>query len=102
MADMKEKRMAERAYYRKSRSMSMGDGEVGYSDPRRRHELEDMQMISEDSRAVANLPQNVIMKDYDKTGPWNDEVMDDTIKGIEYQIDRDSKVRSRITNPRKV
>ena len=59
---------------------------------RKRMEYEDSRMIHEDHSAVANLPQNVMMK------PWPKSVyatyhLDDTISGIDYQMWEDSDMK---------
>lgn len=72
------------------------------ADSRRRRELEDGGMIYEDHNAVANLPQNVIYKSYEKVNSYLPEELDDTIRGIDRQIDDldGGKVR-RHMNPKK-
>lgn len=46
-------------------------------------------MIREDHTAMANLPQNVIMKAYKKPDYTDFDNVDDTITGIDRQIDGD-------------
>jgi hypothetical protein len=46
-------------------------------------------MISEDHSAFANLPQEVIMKEYKKPDYTDFDNLDDTITGIDRQIDAD-------------
>jgi len=71
-------------------------------EPRRRQELEDAGMIHEDHRMVANLPQEVIMKPYPRTGPYLPEGLDDTIEGVDRQMDYDDEQRRRHFYPKKV
>lgn len=71
-------------------------------DARRRQEMEDAGMISEDHSAVANLPQGVIMRPYPMTGPYLPEVIDDTIRGIDMQMDGDDSQRRKNFKPKKV
>ncbi len=71
-------------------------------EPRRRQELEDAGMLHEDHRAVANLPQEVIMRPYPKVGGYLPEVLDDTIRGIDNQMNYDDSQRRRHFNPKKV
>jgi hypothetical protein len=71
-------------------------------DPRRRQELEDAGMIHEDHRAVANLPQEVMIKPYMHTGPYLPEELDDTIEGVNRQIDYDDSKRREHFYPKKV
>jgi len=71
-------------------------------EPRRRQELEDAGMIHEDHRAIANLPQEVMIKSYPKTGPYLPEILDDTIKGVDGQMDYDDNHRRAHFYPKKV
>ena len=48
-------------------------------------------MISEDRNATANLPQDVKYHAWPKTGLYGDFDLDDTIKGIDEQIDADGR-----------
>lgn len=64
------------------------------SERSRRHkEMYGMGMIDEDHSAVANLPQGVKMGSYEQTGPWMPEIIDDTLKGVDKQMDRDDSQR---------
>jgi len=47
-------------------------------------------MISSDSSATANLPQNVIMKKYPEIGYGQREMLDDTITGVDQQMNDDA------------
>lgn len=60
-----------------------------HMDPAKRKEYEDSMMIHEDHSAVANLPQECIMKPYPKTRGGIDISLDDTIRGVDMQIDDD-------------
>ncbi len=71
-------------------------------DSRRKQEMEDAGMIHEDHRAIANLPQDVKIMAYPKTGPYIPEMLDDTIRGIDKQMDMDDKKRKAGFNPKKV
>ena len=71
-------------------------------EPRRRQELEDAGMIHEDHRAIANLPQEVMIKPYPKTGPYLPEVLEDTIRGVDGQMDYDDSQRREHFYPKKV
>jgi hypothetical protein len=52
--------------------------------------MRDGDMINEDHSAIANLPQNVIMKEYKKPDYTDfDSIVNDTIGGIDRQIDED-------------
>lgn len=71
-------------------------------EPRRRQELEDAGMIREDHSQIANLPQQVMMKPYPKTGPYLPEGLDDTITSIDDQMDYDDSQRRKHFYPKKV
>ncbi len=88
-----------RGMYRKG--LTSGELYAGM-EPRRRQELEDAGMIHEDHRAIANLPQEVMIKRYPRTGPYNPEVLDDTIAGVDGQMDYDDSQRARHFYPKKV
>lgn len=60
---------------------------------RRAQESSDAGMIHEDPRAIANLPQEVRIMPYPKTGPYMPEMLDDTLRGIDRQMDYDDKQR---------
>jgi hypothetical protein len=64
--------------------------------------MEDAGMIHEDMRAIANLPQEVMIKPYPRTGPYNPEGLDDTIKGVDRQMDYDDSKRAASFYPKKV
>jgi len=49
----------------------------------------DSGMINNDYSATANLPQGVVMKKYPKTPVMGRSELNDTIRGIDYQIGKD-------------
>lgn len=55
-------------------------------DERRAQERADYGMITEDHTSMANMPQNVIMKEYPKMRYGLDPYLDDTCSGIDKQI----------------
>lgn len=70
---------------------------------RRTQEMQDAGMIREDHSAIANLPQNVMMKPYPMNGPYMPEGLDDTIRGVDHQINvLDDRQRARNNVPKKV
>lgn len=71
-------------------------------DPRRRMEMEDAGMIHEDNRALANLPQQVIMKPYPMAGGYLPEDLDDTLIGVDRQLNYDGRKRMEHFFPKKV
>ena len=67
-----------------------------------RADIEKPGMIYEDRRAIANLPQEVMIKAYPMTGPYMPEDIDDTGRGIERQMDYDDSQRRAHFYPKKV
>lgn len=61
---------------------------TGY-DNGRSMEKRDSGMLSEDRSAVANLPQDVIVKQYPRCPYGLDSYLDDTMSGIDKQIGSD-------------
>lgn len=61
---------------------------------RRKQEMEDAGMIHEDHSAVANLPQEVVMRPYPKAPGYQDYGLDDTIGGIDYQMGKDAHAKT--------
>jgi len=47
-------------------------------------------MISSDSSATANLPQNVMIKKYPEVGYGQKELLNDTISGVDQQMNDDA------------
>jgi hypothetical protein len=102
--------MAKRYHESKGMEKSLYEGSsrrfqepyAGGMEQRRRSELEDAGMIHEDRRAIANLPQEVMIKAYPYTGPYLPEGLDDTIRGVDHQIDDlDNRKRSKNNVPKK-
>jgi hypothetical protein len=79
-----------------------GKEEVAGTDPRRTDEMQAAGMIHMDPHAIANLPQNVMIKPYPKAGPYMPEGLDDTIAGIDRQMDYDDDKRRDTMYPKKV
>jgi hypothetical protein len=71
-------------------------------EPRRQLEKSDGSMIHEDHNAIANLPQNVMIKAYPDRMNYLPEDLDDTMHGIDRQIDYDDGKRSDNFYPKKV
>lgn len=67
-----------------------------------RRGLERPEMIYEDHRAIANLPQEVMIKAYPKSGPYLPEGLDDTGVGVDRQMDYDDSQRRAHFYPKKV
>jgi len=90
----------ERAVYR--RFKALGEEFYAGSEPRRRQEIQDAGMIVEDNSAIANLPQMMMIKKYPKTGPYLPEGLEDTIEGIDHQMNYDDSQRRAHFYPKKV
>lgn len=95
-----ESRAEERHLFRMNKSM--GAEHYAGMDPRRRQEMEDAGMIQEDHRAIANLPQNVIMREWPKGGMYMTDDEDDTIHGVNRQMDLDGSLMNKSLHPKKV
>ena len=100
--ELKHSRGDEQAVYRKFRASNLDQGFYAGSEPRRRQEMQDAGMIYEDPRAIANLPQEVMIKGYPKTGPYLPEGLEDSIAGVDHQMDYDDKKRKEHFYPKKV
>ena len=69
----------------------------GY-DERRALEAKHYDMISEDKTKIANLPQEVMMKEYPRFRYGLDPFLDDTINGVDDQMYADdSKMKKHIS-----
>lgn len=53
------------------------------NDTRRKQEAEDASMMPLDTTSFANMPQQIIMKEYKRPDDYFDDAMDDTIQGID-------------------
>jgi len=71
-------------------------------EPRRRQEMEDAGMIREDHSAIANMPQEVMIKAYPVEKNYMPEMLDDTIRGVDKQMDYDDNKRREHFMPKKV
>jgi hypothetical protein len=69
---------------------------------RRHQEMKDSGMIQENHEAIANLPQEVMIKAWPYSGSYLPEGLDDTIKGINRQEAMDDGKRDRFNVPKKV
>lgn len=74
---------------------------AGHHD-RRRMEMEDAGMITEDKSAIANLPQDVKIRPWGEHEAYLPEMLDDTIRGIDKQIEMDDSKRKQHFMPKKV
>ena len=71
-------------------------------DPRRRQEMMDGMKLHEDHHAIANLPQGVIYREYPKVGHTAAPYLDDTITGVDSQMNRDDMMKMKIFSPKKL
>lgn len=72
------------------------------SGGRRRQEMKDAGMIHEDPREIANLPQQVRIEPYPPCNGYTPEDIDDTLRGVDRQIDYDNDKKMRHFFPKKV
>jgi hypothetical protein len=77
----------------------------GYYDGpemRRSQEMQDAGMIRENPAAIANMPQEVMIKPWPDGGSYMPEHLDDTISGINRQVELDDSKRNMHLVPKKV
>lgn len=72
------------------------------SDARRTQEMQDAGMIRENPAAIANLPQEVMIKPWPVGGAYLPEPLNDTISGVNQQMDQDAPVRKSGYRPEKL
>lgn len=82
--------------------MSAAEGYAGMPVSMRRGLEVDDEMIHEDHRAIANLPQEVMIKAYPASGPYLPEGLDDSRSGVDRQMDYDDSQRRAHMYPKKV
>lgn len=78
------------------------DGHYEGISGRRTQEMQDAGMIRENPAAIANMPQEVMIKPWPSAGSYMPENLDDTIRGINKQIGMDDSKRSAHMVPKKV
>lgn len=69
---------------------------------RRTQEMQDAGMIHNNPHAIANLPQEVMIKPYPRGGYALPEGLDDTISGVDHQMSYDDSKRAATMYPKKV
>lgn len=67
----------------------------------RQERVEEASEIRENKSDVANLPQNVSYKPWPKSGEYADYFLDDTISGIDRQLDEDGAKMKKHLQPGK-
>ncbi len=77
-------------------------GEYAGADARRTQEMQDGGMLREDRSKIANMPQEVMFKQYPDAGPYMPDGLDDTIRGIDAQMKGDDAKRKAHFAPKKV
>lgn len=75
-----------------------------YHDGERRHKhMSENGMLHEDHSAIANMPQEVMMKQYaSNDGDYMNHDLDDTIRGVDSQLGMDASKRKSGMRPKKV
>lgn len=71
-------------------------------DSRRAQEHHDGEMIGNASGAHANMPTEVVMKNYSDRNSWMPENLNDGGSGIDAQIKLDNSKKNAKLNPKKV
>lgn len=66
-------------------------GSYAGMDARRTQEMQDAGMIREDMNAIANLPQEVMIKAYPAADDYAAYGLNDTIASVDHQRREDSK-----------
>ena len=69
---------------------------------RRAQEMHDAGMIHENHAAIANLPQEVMIKPWPSAGSYMPENLDDGITGVNRQMAMDDSKRAKHMEPKKV
>jgi len=78
------------------------DGDYsGHLNHARKQEHKDFEMISEDHSAPANMPQEVKYHAWPKAGHYAEYSLDDTIRGIDKQMDEDGSAMKRHKSTKK-
>lgn len=78
------------------------EGHYEGSRSRREQEMHDSGMIRENHAAIANLPQEVMIKPWPSGGSYLPEGLDDTIRGVNHQEALDDGMRNKHNVPKKV
>lgn len=74
-----------------------------YYKPEMERRFNEEGMIREDRSAIANLPQNVIMREYPRYGNgYEGGMLNDKLSGIDRQMEMDDNQMMRRVKPKKV
>ena len=82
-------------------SKHANEGDYSGELARRTQEMQDAGMIRENPSAIANLPQEVMIKPWPDGGSYMPERLDDTIRGINMQVEADDSKRNQHEKPHK-
>jgi hypothetical protein len=85
-----------------SAKMHVSEGAYAGESARVRMEHHDGGMIMEDHSAVANLPQNVMIKPWEREHSYMPEDLTDDIRSVDRQIGMDVSKRNAKLMPKKV
>jgi hypothetical protein len=85
-----------------SSKMHVSEGAYAGESARVRMEHHDGGMIMEDHSAVANLPQNVMIKPWEREENYMPENLTDDIRSVDRQINLDKSKRNAHLVPKKV
>lgn len=91
MADKKSKRFHASGV---DRSV-VGKGEYEGVHGRKSLESADFGMFGESKSSFANMPQEMVLKAFPKAGRYSDYGIDDTVRGIDKQMDEDGAAMKR-------
>jgi hypothetical protein len=96
--------MAKRHHHMDHKHAAVPHNSGHYEGPanRRHQEMEDAGMIRENHAAIANLPQEVMIKPWPAAGSYMPEELDDTIRGVNKQEALDDRLRDKHNVPKKV
>ena len=97
----KDRSSESRGMERKLRGPKMMRDGYEAIDPRRRLEYEDSMILNEDPNAIANLPQDVKYHKWPRTSSGPQYNIDDTVHGVDVQMDKDMKGFKREFDPEK-
>lgn len=89
----KDRKDESRGMKKRDKDMRLRDYFSGY-EARKRMEAEGSDMIHEDRSCIANLPKEVMFKEYPAT-PYDNYGLNDDIKGIDVQIRDDVRSSKR-------
>ena len=78
------------------------DGAYSGLDARREQEHEDFELMPRDGGEFANMPSEVIHKEFPNPHGYMPEPIDDTLRGVDRQIEEDNREKHSGMRPKKV